>query len=52
LHQDLSFMGVNPGGWGCHDPRFWAGGCRGGHRGVLGGSWTGRETLLYLIMYM
>src|SRR6218665_273505 len=39
------YRGVNPGGvGGSRPPDFGQGGCG-------GGSWTGREILLYLIMY-
>ena len=47
-------IGVNPGRvGGVATPRFWAEGFLEGHRGkgVVRWSWTGRETLLYLIMY-
>jgi len=38
-------------GDGVETPRFWAGGRWLGRRLGRGGSWTGREILLYLIMY-
>jgi len=45
----MTDIGVNPGGLGCHDPlRIWA---VGGRRAGRGGSRTGHETLLYLIIY-
>jgi len=45
--RSVSDIGVNSGGLGCRDPRFWAG----ESWGVAWGSWTGRETLLYIIIY-
>src|SRR6218665_3938600 len=43
-------MGVNPGAEGRY-PRFWAGGSQGRSQGRSLESWTGREILLYVIMY-
>jgi len=43
--------GVNLGGWGGRDPQIFGTGVVDGSQGNRGESWTGREILLYLMMY-
>jgi len=44
----FAHRGVNPGGWGSRPPDFWQEVV--GLQEGRGGSWTGREILIYLIM--